>query len=433
MSEAAATSPDTHTNAHPHGSLASIVERFRPSLTPFEAFYRDLHQNPELPTKERRTASVVAEKLRSIGYTEVHENIGGYGLVAVFRNGPGKTILIRSELDALPVCEKTELSYASKVRMQDAWGAERPVMHACAHDMHATCLLAASTLLHSAQDLWSGTLLILFQPNEEYLGGAQAMIDDGLYDKVPVPDLVLGQHVVPLESGTLAFSTGPVLAAADSVDIRVNSSGPGVNAQDNIDPILVAAHILVRVNTMEISPKEMVVLQCRQFHSGWPGADYRPYADLNIDVKTYTPAMRTQVLKGIERIVKAECSASGIEDKPEIKLKVRAPLTSSTPETVHTIRKTFSAHLKATLVEQRPKTSCEDFSILATSKNRPYAYWTLGGIDHDLWHKAQNSDSPDAIIPNNHSSYYVPVIQPTMRVGTDAMALAVLTFLAKDR
>ncbi|MCJ1382648.1 hypothetical protein MMC17_005761 [Xylographa soralifera] len=261
------------------------------------------------------------------------------------------------------------------------------------------------------------------------------MIDDGLCDKVSLPDTVLGQPVVPLESGRVTFSTGSVLAAADIVDRGINSNGPGVNTQDNINPIIVATYILVRVNTMEISPEEMVVLQCRQFHSGWPSAnyDYRPYADMDIDVKTCNPTVKTQILQGVERIVEAECSASGIEDKPEIKQKMRAPLTSSAPETVHAIRKTFSAHLKATLVEQKPMTSCEDFSILATSKDRPYDYWILGGVDHDLWKKVENSDTPDAIIPKNHPPCYFPVIQPTMRVGTDAMALAVLTFLAKDK
>jgi metal-dependent amidase/aminoacylase/carboxypeptidase family protein len=304
-------------------------------------------------------------------------------------------------------------------------------MHACAHDMHATCLLAASSLLLAAKEMWSGTLVSLFQPNEEWLGGAKAMLDDGLYDKIPLPDVVLGQHVVPLKSGTLALSAGPVLAAADTIDIRINSSGPGVNPQDNIDPILVAAHALVRMHTLVVDPKQMMSLSCWQFHSGWPGADYRPYADMRIDLKTYDPSVKVKALAAITRIVEAECSASGIKDKPAIKHSVRAPLTSSTPAFVESISKTFSAHLQAELVEQKPKTSCEDFSLLATSKNLPYVYWTLGGTDPEVWKRAQESDTPEAILPNNHSPYYVPAIQPTMRIGTDAMALAVLTFLTE--
>lgn len=213
-------------------------------------------------------------------------------------------MLVRSELGALPICEEADLPYASWVRMEDSWGVERPVMHACAHDMHVTCLLAASALLRKTKDLWSGTLLILFQPSEEWLGGAQAMLDDGLYDKVPILDVVLGQHVVSLKSGTLAFSTGPMFAAADSVDFRINSTGPRVNPQDNMDPSLIAAHILVRVNTLVINPKEMMLLECRQFHSGWPGADYRPYADVNIDLKTYNAAIREKAIEAIKKLWK---------------------------------------------------------------------------------------------------------------------------------
>ncbi|PSN61596.1 Zn-dependent exopeptidase, partial [Corynespora cassiicola Philippines] len=159
----------------PAPSLASLVDRFRPDLAPFEDFYRDLHQHPELPTKEVRTVSLVAAKLKQLGYSDVIENIGGHGIVAILRNGPGRTALVRSELDALPIREEAKLPYSSTVRMEDSWGVERPVMHACAHDMHATCLLAASSLLLAAKQSWSGTLLVLFQPNEEWLGGAQAM------------------------------------------------------------------------------------------------------------------------------------------------------------------------------------------------------------------------------------------------------------------
>jgi metal-dependent amidase/aminoacylase/carboxypeptidase family protein len=199
-----------------------------------------------------------------------------------------------------------------------------------------------------------------------------------------------------------------------------------------VDPILVAAHTLVRIHTLVIELKEMMSLTCRQFHSGWPGADYRSYVDMNIDIKAYNPGVRAKALSAITTMVEAECTASGFSDKPVIKHTVRAPLTISTPELVHKICSTFEMHLKTELVEQKPNPSCEDFSILATSRGLPYVYWTLGGTDPEVWKKAEESDNPGAILPNNHSPYYVPVIQPTMRIGTDAMALAVLTFLGSS-
>jgi len=256
------------------------------------------------------------------------------------------------------------------------------------------------------------------------------MLDDGLYNRIPVPDVLLGQHIVPLKSGTLALSSGPVLAAADSIDIRINSTGPGVNPQDNVDPILVAARALIRVQKLGTEvPGELLALTCRQFHSGWPGADFRPYADMNIDLKTHDPLVREKAIGAIKRIVEAECAASGIHDEPVVEHSIRAPLTSCAPELVGKIRATFEAHLGAELVEQRPMSSCEDFSWLADARNVPYVYWMLGGTDSVVWDKAQKSQTPDAVLPNNHSPHYVPAIQPSMRVGTDAMALAVLTFL----
>lgn len=214
----------------PDGNLLrTIVDSFRPDLTSYETFYRTVHENCEISGLDSQTASLVADHLMSLEF-KVHTGIGGHGIAGVFTNGDGKTILMRAELDALPILEQTTLPYKSTKRMIDRYGNERPVMHACGHDMNMATLLGAAALLKSAAEKWSGTLIIIFQPDEEETGGAQAMVDDGLYDKVPVPDIMLGQHVVPLAAGKVAIRSCPALVAADSANVRITGGPcPGPN------------------------------------------------------------------------------------------------------------------------------------------------------------------------------------------------------------
>jgi hypothetical protein len=200
-----ASGQGTTTTAPPSQQL---IDGSRPNLTQYEDIYRDLHQQLELSGQEKKTAERVSKHLSELGY-DVKDHIGGTGVVGILRNGNGPVVLLRSELDALPVKEETGLSYASHVHQVDDDGVRKPVMHACGHDMHIASLLAAANLLKNAKKSWTGTLLCLFQPNEERSGGAQAMIDDGLYDKIPVPDICLAQHVVPLKTGITAIRPGP--------------------------------------------------------------------------------------------------------------------------------------------------------------------------------------------------------------------------------
>lgn len=211
-------------------NLGSIVQKHRPELGRYEDVYRDVHKHAELSCKEAPIAKVVAAGLRRMGY-DVVENIGGHGLVGILRNGEGRTVLLRAKLDALPIKEQTDLPYASEEVMVDQYGFECPVMHACGHDIHLTCLLGAANSSKSAQEQWKGTLMVLFQPNEEHTGGAQAMVDDGLYDKVLVPDIVLGQHSIPMRSGKIDIRPGAILVAADIVRVRIH--GP---AQKTLNP-----------------------------------------------------------------------------------------------------------------------------------------------------------------------------------------------------
>jgi amidohydrolase len=403
---------------------ATLLAQYRPNMTVYENFYRDVHQNPELSGLESHTASMVASQLESLGDFTVHSHIGGYGVVGVLENGPGKTVLIRAELDALPTLEQTNLSYASRKRMVDRYGSERPVMHACGHDMNMAALLAAATLLKAAKSHWSGTLIVLFQPDEEETGGAEAMVQDGLYSKIPIPDIMLAQHVTPLKSGLVAIRDGPVLMAADSLNVRVfGGPCPGVNPQFCEDPIAIATHLITRVPGLvkeELGPDELATVACWGFHAGIPGADFVYEADLLLDIKTWKPDVREKVLHVVATSIEAECKALNAPKSPSIISSVRAPLTRNSPSIVEPIHRAFSRHFGQNAVEMEITPATEDFSTLQGPHNIPYAYWNFGG-------------SPEAggesDIPKNHSPFFAPAIQPTLQSGTDAMALAVLCFL----
>ncbi|KAL8831646.1 MAG: hypothetical protein Q9170_005200 [Blastenia crenularia] len=298
--------------------------------------------------------------------------------------------------------------YASTKHMIDQYGMRRPVMHACGHDKHLTCLLAASELMHSSRSHWSGTLIALFQPNEEHTGGAQAMLDGGLYDKVKVPDIVLGQHSMPMRTGRVNIRSGPILSAADIVKIRIDStSGTSVNPQNGVNPIDVATSIVVRLQSVldvGISHEDYAMIKCEEIHAGRVGLDTVQEAEITLDVKSYKPEVREQLHQTIGRVAEAECRSARFEKKSQIDVKVRAPVTNNDPEAVTRLRESFDAYFKDNAGEGEPRRPCEDFSYLATAHNKRYAYWYLGTVD-------------------------APSVQPTLQVGTDAMAVAALTFL----
>ena len=238
----------------------------QPNLSSYEVLYKKFHSHPELSLQERETASTVASHLESLeaGY-ELCTSIGGHGLVGVLRNGPGPTVLLRADMDGLPILELTGLPYASNVTMKDiADGVEKPVMHACGHDMHITCLLAAAEHLAHIKYAWSGTLIVLFQPNEERAAGAQAMVDDGLYEKIPIPDYVLGQHVLPLRAGRVGNRKGVIMGAADSFKVTVwGRGGHGSMPHRSVDPVVLAANVVLRLQgivSREVNPSEMAVV-----------------------------------------------------------------------------------------------------------------------------------------------------------------------------
>ncbi|MCJ1282294.1 hypothetical protein MMC26_001617 [Xylographa opegraphella] len=412
-------------------NLSSIVNRFRPDLSHFEQVYKDLHQYPELSGQEARTASIAESHLRRLNFT-THGNIGG-GVVGVLENGPGLTILLRADMDALPIAEKTGLTYASHHHMKGADGIERPVMHACGHDTHITSLMAAASLLISARKEWKGTLVCLFQPNEEHGGGAQAMVDDGLYDKIPRPDVLLAQHVCPLRSGVVAIRSGPILSAASTLKVRIwGQGGHGSEPQNCIDPIVIAGYILVRLQSVVsrvMDPKEIAVVTCGSIHGGDAGNVIPDFVDMMINIRTYSQDSHSKALEAVEGIVKAECEASKVSRKPSIEVTDRFPLTSNDAGLVEALTKTFKGHFEDNFWEMSRSTASEDFSVLATAVAAPYAFWTFGGTEPTRWDDAYKKNKLSDL-PSNHSSLFAPIIEPTLKTGIDACALAALTFLA---
>ncbi|KAJ5112609.1 hypothetical protein N7532_000654 [Penicillium argentinense] len=415
-------------------ALSDLLKASPLHLGPYEDLYKYFHAHPELSRQEKSTSEKLAAHLAGLGVSEIHSEIGGYGLAGVIRNGEGNTVLLRADMDALPVKELTGLPYASSITMSDAEGNEKPVMHACGHDMHITCLLAAAETLIKVQDAWCGTLIILFQPDEERGGGAQAMVDDGLYSKIPVPDFVLGQHVVRMKAGSIGSRPGAIMAACDSMKITVfGRGGHGSQPHQTVDPVLLAAHIVVRLQSVvsrEINPNDLAVLTVGSLHAGQAENIISDRAEIGVDFRSVKLEVREQIIAGIKRIVEAECAASGSPKPPVFTPTRRFPPTVNDNDAASLVAATFATHFED-FDGDTPRTNiAEDFSTLATCRGIPSCFWLLGGIDHGIWDKAQ-AESRTEEVPGNHSALFAPVIQPTMRVGVDALCLAALTFLKK--
>jgi amidohydrolase len=413
--------------------VRQIIDHFMPNLDPYQEIYKDLHRFPELSCQESRTAAIAAEHLRCLNFV-VSDRIGGNGIAGVFRNGPGPVVLLRAETDGLPILEKTGLQYASKAYMKDTDGIETPVMHACGHDMHVACLMAAATLLHAARHEWKGTLICIFQPNEERGGGAAAMVAAGLYSQglIPIPNVVLGQHVVNIKSGMIATRSGPSLAGKKVFEVRVHGrGGHGSAPHECIDPVVIACYIVTRLQSVisrGIDPNEMAVVTCGSIHAGNAPNVIPDEAVLKVDIRAYIPEVLDKAVEFFRRIVAAECTASGVTRIPEIKEIECVPPLINNPDIVTPLTECFKKTFGNTRLEpMKLDTASDDFSLLAPS-GIPYAYWNFGSTDHETWEKACDEGRLNDL-PGNHSPLYAPEIVLTLRTGTEAMAVAALTFL----
>lgn len=420
----------------PPNPAMQLLRAHAPNTSSFEGLYKYFHANPELSFMEKNTASTIASHA-ALSSFRVQTSIGGHGLACILENGPGPKVLLRADMDALPVLEKTGLEYASTAKMVDsADSIEKPVMHACGHDMHVTCLLAAAKWL-SSEDVskkWAGTLILVFQPNEERAGGAQAMVDDGLYEKIPIPDVVLGQHVMPLRTGKVGVRTGTMMAAADSFKVTLyGRGGHGSMPHLCVDPVLLAANVVVRLQgivSREVDPQDFAVVTVGSLQAGQTENIIAEEATLRINVRTQTTATRELVLKAITRVVEKECEASGCEKKPLVEETTRFPITPNDEDATLKLSANFKdAFGEDFIPDLVPSNASEDVSILASSVGRPCCFWFFGGVDANKWDKAARDGRIAQDIPTNHSAYFAPVIQPTLRIGTEALCAAALTFL----
>ncbi|NKY49754.1 amidohydrolase [Nocardia vermiculata] len=397
-----------------------------------EDFYRDLHRHPELSHEEHRTGGLVAGRLREFGY-EVREGVGGTGVVGVLRNGDGAGVLLRADMDALPVREQTGLDYASEVVSPDESGNDVPVMHACGHDAHVTCLLGAAQLLAEHTDRWNGTLVVLFQPGEELGDGARAMTDGGLAELVPAVDVALAQHVLPAPAGVIGTRPGPFLSAADSMQVTVyGRGGHGSMPQATVDPVVLAAMIVVRLQTVvarEVAPTDTAVLTVGSITAGSKSNVISDHAVLQLNIRTYSEAVRTTMLAAIRRIVVAECQASGSPREPEFELYDRFPLTDNDAAVTRRVGDAFTAHFGARHVHAPMNSASEDFSDIPGALGVPYTYWGVGGIDAEVYRRAEQAGRVAQDIPVNHSPFFAPVVQPTLDAGTEALVVAALAWL----
>jgi amidohydrolase len=397
-----------------------------------EDCYRDLHRHPELSHQEQRTAATVADRLRGCGY-EVHERVGGTGVVGVLHNGDGPLVLLRADMDALPVREATGLPYASTATTTDAAGVEVPVMHACGHDVHVTCLLGAAQLLANGTAHWAGTVVVLFQPAEELGDGARRMVDDGLAGLVGTPDVALAQHVLAFPSGRLGTRAGPFLSAADSMRITVFGRGAhGSMPQAAVDPVVLAAMIVIRLQTIvsrELPPGEFAVLTVGSVQVGTKSNVIADHAVIELNVRSYSTATRETILAAIRRIVAAECHASDSPKDPEFERYDQFPLTDNDPAATARVAAMFSEFFGARANTLPRQSASEDFSDIPSALGVPYTYWGIGGIDPDAYRAAEQAGRIAQDIPVNHAASFAPVIQPTLDTGTQALVVAALAWL----
>jgi hippurate hydrolase len=373
-----------------------------------ESLYKDLHAHPELAFAEHRTAAIAAGRLDAAGFT-VTAGIGGTGVAGVLRNGDGPAVMLRADMDALPLREETGLDYASDVVATDARGERTHVMHACGHDMHVTWLCGAAAELAATSGEWRGTVIAVFQPAEEIAAGARAMLDDGLLDRVGVPDVVLGQHVFPSEAGTVLYRAGAIMGAAESWDVTLyGRGGHGSQPDRTVDPVVMAAAAVLRLQTLvarEIAPADRGVVTVSRLRAGHAENVIPDTATITLNFRAFDPEVQRRLSEGARRIIDAEAAASGAPRPPSYQTLSAFPVTVNDSGLTEELARVLD---NANQIE--PRMGSEDFGLFGTAAGARSVFWGVGG----------STDGG----PGNHSPLFAPLIDPTLGAGVSALVSA---------
>ena len=417
---------------NPSSLISRRIEAEYPSL--FE-LYKHLHANPELSFHEEKTSARVAEELKRAGF-EVTTGVGKYGVVAVLKNGGGPTILVRSDLDGLPVKEQTGLPFASTVTTKDDAGKDVSVMHACGHDIHMTSLVGVARVLAAMKDQWHGTLVLIGQPAEEKGGGARAMIKDGLFTRFPKPDICLALHDAANQAaGTISYTAGYAMANVDSVDMTVRGvGGHGAHPDKTKDPIVLASQIVLALQTIvsrELKPGVPGVVTVGSSHGGTKHNIISDEVKLQITVRSYTDEVRAQLLEAIKRIARGQAIAAGVPEDLLPIVKVNddyTPTTYNDPQLTARLVNLFKQRFgEANVVEEPPTMGGEDFSEYGRTEHKiPICMFSVGGVKREVFDEAGRTGKT---LPSLHSPFWAPDAEPTIKTGIAAMSAAVLELM----
>jgi len=423
-------------------SVDAVIDR---EIAQLVTTYKMLHAAPELSHYEEKTSTFLAAQLRSFGYT-VTERVGkydrpqfnGYGVVAILKNGAGPTVLVRADIDALPVEERNDVPYASKVKAKNDSGQEVSVMHACGHDVHITSLIGTAKVLAALKDQWHGTLVLIGQPAEETVDGARAMLADGLYTRFPKPDFVVGLHdSADYEAGQVAYVPGYAMASSTSVDLTIRGlGGHGSKPEATKDPVVIAAQTVLALQTIisrENSPLDPAVVTVGSIHGGAKRNIIPDEVLLQLTIRTYKEEVRQRILASIERIAKGVAAAAGLPDDRAPIMKVieseNAPSLYNDPQLSEKLANAIGKAIgPANVIKSNPLMASEDFGVLNLDHQIPSFYFWLGAMAPEKIAASRKSGKP---LPSLHSSLFEPLPEPTLRTGVKAMTTAVLELMKK--
>jgi amidohydrolase len=417
-------------HAQPPNPALSGLDELYPKL---DALYLDLHKNPELSMREQKTSARLAGELRSLGY-EVTTGVGGTGVVGILKNGEGPIVLVRTELDALPIEEKTGLPYASTVKAVDVNGRTQPAMHACGHDAHMAGWTGAAALLARHKEAWRGTLMMVGQPGEELVQGARAMLADGLYKRFGKPSFAIAVHdSSDAPAGKVSVVPGFGMASVDSVDITIfGRGGHGAKPNTTVDPVIIAARTVLTLQTLvsrEKDPLEPAVVTVGSIHGGTRPNIIPDEVKLQITVRTYNPAVRKQLLDGIGRIARAEAAAASAPREPEMKVSDSQDATYNDPALAHRLETALEGALgKANVSEGRPEMVSEDFGEFGKAAGVPSVLLRVGAVEPKKFAAATAAGTP---LPSLHSATFAPDREHTIRTATTVLVVSVLEILGK--